>query len=81
MLVSVSCLLPSCRKREKQLEEELKKASEEREVPLGKPRTASVDKKRHSKSGGGGAEAKLSDEAPGPSICPATALCSIVSEM
>lgn len=72
--------LPSSphRKREKQLEEEIKKASEEKE-PLARARSSSKDDKRGSRKESASSEHMGMDETPAaPSISPATPFHSIV---
>ena len=72
--------LPSSphRKREKQLEEEIKKASEEKE-PLARARSSSKEDKRGSRKESASSEHMGMDETPAaPSISPATPFHSIV---
>ena len=71
-------LLSPHRKREKQLEEEIKKASEEKE-PLTRSRSSSKDDRRGSRKESASSEHMGMDDTPAaPSISPATPFHSIV---
>ena len=77
-LLSLLSLLSPHRKREKQLEEEIKKASEERES-LTRSRSSSKDDRRGSRKDSASSDYMGMDETPAaPSISPATPFHSIV---
>ena len=81
VVVSLVMKLPIelCRKREKKLEEELRRASEEKEAALA-PRMRSSSGEKRGRKDSASAEAKtLSEEVPPTSIFPDTAFETIVS--